>query len=125
VTFVPRNIYLVISAALIILMAVLGFMNANAATALNLMGSNVTITLGTILFGSFAVGFVSALCFNATSKLKDIKSEQNQLEWQKQDQKLAIEIQSDKEKQLEAKIQTLEIALKSALDKAKKKTTES
>jgi hypothetical protein len=38
-------------------------------------------------------------------------------EWQTQDQKLAIEVQRDKEKQLEAKIATLEAALKQALNK--------
>lgn len=38
-------------------------------------------------------------------------------EWQVQDAKLANELQSDKEKQLEAKIATLEAALKQALGK--------
>ena len=39
--------------------------------------------------------------------------------WDKQDAKLAVEIQNDKVTQLEAKIQTLEIALQSALKKKK------
>jgi hypothetical protein len=38
-------------------------------------------------------------------------------EWQQQDAKLALEVQSDREKQLEAKIATLESALKQALKK--------
>ena len=37
--------------------------------------------------------------------------------WQKQDAKLVAEVQSDKEKQLEAKIATLEAALQRALKK--------
>jgi hypothetical protein len=41
--------------------------------------------------------------------------------WDKQDVKLAAEIQSDKVKQLEAKINTLETALSSALKKKKDK----
>lgn len=117
----PRNIYLAISTVLLLLMTAIGFMNGPTPAALNLLGMNVDLTLGTITFGAFGIGVVTAFLFNATSKLKEIKSEQNQIEWQKQDNKLAKEIQSDKEKQLEAKIQTLEIALKSALDKAKKK----
>ncbi len=48
---------------------------------------------------------------------KELKSEAKQLQWQAQDAKLAVEIQSDKEKQLEAKIATLEAALSSALKK--------
>jgi hypothetical protein len=48
---------------------------------------------------------------------KELKSEAKLLQWQAQDAKLAVEIQSDKEKQLEAKIATLEAALNSALKK--------
>jgi len=118
----PRNLFFIISAVLLIVAAVLGFMNISTAVALNLFGATVPTTLGTLVLIGFALGLASAASFNATRAIKDAKSEQNQLTWQKQDEKLAKEIQSDKEKQLEAKIQTLEIALKSALDKAKKKS---
>lgn len=118
----PRNLFFIISAVLLIVAAVLGFMNISTAVALNLFGATVSTTLGALVLISFALGLSSAAAFNATRAIKDAKSEQNQLTWQKQDEKLAKEIQSDKEKQLEAKIQTLEIALKSALDKAKKKS---
>lgn len=118
----PRNLFFIISAVLLIVAAVLGFMNISTAVALNLFGATVSTTVGTLVLISFALGLSSAAAFNATRAIKDAKSEQNQLTWQKQDEKLAKEIQSDKEKQLEAKIQTLEIALKSALDKAKKKS---
>ncbi|MBX3137557.1 hypothetical protein KF707_15140 [Candidatus Obscuribacterales bacterium] len=118
----PRNLFFIISAVLLIVAAVLGFMNISTAVALNLFGATVSTTLGTLVLIGFALGLASAASFNATRAIKDAKSEQNQLTWQKQDEKLAKEIQSDKEKQLEAKIQTLEIALKSALDKAKKKS---
>ncbi|MBX3075842.1 hypothetical protein KF728_20325 [Candidatus Obscuribacterales bacterium] len=118
----PRNLFFIISAVLLIVAAVLGFMNISTAVALNLFGATVSTTVGTLVLIGFALGLASAASFNATRAIKDAKSEQNQLTWQKQDEKLAKEIQSDKEKQLEAKIQTLEIALKSALDKAKKKS---
>ncbi len=46
------------------------------------------------------------------------KQNEKRLEkWQNQDAKLLVEVQSDKEKQLEAKIATLEAALKRALKK--------
>lgn len=118
----PRNLFFIISAVLLIVAAVLGFMNISTAVALNLFGATVSTTVGTLVLIGFALGLASAASFNATRAIKDAKSEQNQLTWQKQDEKLAKEIQSDKEKQLEAKIQTLETALKSALDKAKKKS---
>lgn len=51
------------------------------------------------------------------NRKKQVKSGKIQVEWQKQDEKLIKEITSDKEKQLEAKIATLEAALKQALKK--------
>jgi len=44
-------------------------------------------------------------------------NQQKQLEWQAQDVKLMASVTSDREKQLEAKISTLEVALKTALKK--------
>lgn len=49
--------------------------------------------------------------------LPKAKSEVALSDWQKQDAKLAAEIKSDREKQLEAKIATLEVALNKALKK--------
>ena len=44
--------------------------------------------------------------------------DKQKLEWQAQDAKLIAEVRTDREKQLEAKIQTLETALKQALKKS-------
>ena len=44
-------------------------------------------------------------------------NQQKQVEWQAQDVKLMASVASDREKQLEAKISTLEVALKTALKK--------
>ncbi len=115
-----RNIFLLVSAALGILVAIISIQNG-AQVTISLFGAQMALALGGITFGAFAIGLMAAYIGGAgTMKLKDKISEQKQIEWQKQDDKLAKEIQSDKEKQLEAKIVTLEAALKSALAKQKK-----
>ena len=71
-----------------------------------------------------AIGFVCAWIFGVLGglalMLANDKTELNQekkLEWQAQDVKLMASVASDREKQLEAKISTLEVALKTALKK--------
>jgi hypothetical protein len=64
--------------------------------------------IGVVIGGISMIPFVGSKQEENVAKLK---------EWQNQDAKLAIEVQSDKEKQLEAKIATLEAALKAALKK--------
>lgn len=53
------------------------------------------------------------------TRAKDAKSEQIQVNWQQQDEKLKDELTNDKIKLLEAKIQTLDAALKQSLKKGK------
>jgi uncharacterized membrane protein YraQ (UPF0718 family) len=48
---------------------------------------------------------------------KTALNQQKKLEWQAQDEKLMAAVTSDREKQLQAKISTLEAALKTALKK--------
>ncbi len=86
-------------------------------------------TVGLNLFGSASAlpvgaGFILAGVFGATTALGAVLSldktkayEQKKVEWQAQDAKLMASISSDREKQLEAKIATLESALKTALKK--------
>jgi uncharacterized integral membrane protein len=74
------------------------------------------LPLPLIVLKFFALGVVTMFCVWKI-RSKELKSEAKQLQWQAQDAKLAVEIQSDKEKQLEAKIATLEAALTSALKK--------
>lgn len=88
----------------------------------NILGWHIPAALGSVCFVTFMLGALCVFALRGTQKIKDTISEQKQVEWQKQDHKLAKEIQSDKEKQLEAKILTLEAALKSALEKKKKNT---
>ncbi len=68
----------------------------------------ISYVIGALIGASSMVPFLSGKQAENVAKLK---------EWQQQDAKLAVELQSDKEKLLEAKIATLETALKQALKK--------
>lgn len=85
---------------------------------IHLFGIELAGSPGLILFISYVIG----VFFGAGSVVPFLGSQQADgvaklKEWKEQDAKLAIEVQSDKEKQLEAKIATLETALKQALGK--------
>jgi uncharacterized integral membrane protein len=115
-----RYIPIVIAGLLFLLVVAISVMNT-AAVAFNLPGAVVNVPLGVISFGAYAIGLAGVLAASqGTIKIKERISEQKQVEWQKQDEKLGKEVLTDKISQLEAKIQTLETALKSALDKKKK-----
>lgn len=68
----------------------------------------IAYVVGAVIGSCSVVPFIGARQEENVAKLK---------EWQNQDAKLAVEVQSDKEKQLEQKIATLEAALKQALRK--------
>jgi len=68
----------------------------------------ITYVCGAIIGAGSVVPFVESQQKDSVAKLR---------EWKDQDAKLALEVQSDKEKQLEAKIATLESALKQALNR--------
>ncbi len=81
-----------------------------------LFGYVYPLPVGLLVIVSLVVGFFAGvsdyLSLNRTGKQEQIKSD-----WQVQDAKLAASITSDREKQLEAKISTLESALEKALSK--------
>ena len=91
-----------------------------AAVAINFFGAAVSLPLGAITFVTYLIGLSAIAASQGTLKIKEKISEEKQLEWQKQDDKLGKEVLNDRIKQLDAKILTLEAALKSALDKKKK-----
>lgn len=112
-----RVTFFIINAAVLAVVAWLVF-PSQEPVAINLGGSALHCTTGALLFGFYATGFV--ICF--LSGLPMLGSSQSTniaklKEWQTQDAKLLKEIQSDKERLLEAKIATLEAALKQALKK--------
>jgi uncharacterized integral membrane protein len=82
---------------------------------INLFGSSQSLPEGLLAIIGLIAGIVSVLIW--PRKLKPLITEAKQQEWQAQDVKLAAEIKSDREKQLESKIATLETALKAALKK--------
>lgn len=114
-----RNIPIAIAGILFILVAVVSAMNT-AAVAINFFGAAVSLPLGAITFVTYLIGLSAIAASQGTLKIKEKISEEKQLEWQKQDDKLGKEVLNDRIKQLDAKILTLEAALKSALDKKKK-----
>lgn len=97
-----------------VIVGTLTIMNGSAVTA-NLFGAPVNMTLGTGMLISY---LVACLAFGGAVFLlrqQKVVQDKTLTEWETQDQKLAVAVQSDREKQLEAKIQTLETALKQAL----------
>jgi len=83
-----------------------------------------TLSVGVETGLPLVIGFICTWIIGVVSgcalMLANDKSELNQqkkLEWQAQDAKLMASVTSDREKQLEAKISTLEVALKTALKK--------
>lgn len=86
---------------------------------ISIFGSGLDLAPGFLALGTFALGVVSVLSFALVRQGKKMASNKIVGEWEKQDQKLQNEVQSDKVRLLEAKIETLETALKSALSRNK------
>jgi uncharacterized integral membrane protein len=81
---------------------------------LNLVNWQGEITLMVLILGSLGSGALLGICITQL-KVGKVSQEKKKLEWDAQDAKLAASVKSDREKQLEAKINTLETALKTAL----------
>jgi membrane protein DedA with SNARE-associated domain len=104
---------------LLICSVVIGLLAAGnpAAGTLNLAGQSVALSVGAVLSIGYLVGlFAGTGLFLASERSKQKENKQLQ-QWQHQDAKLVAEVQTDREKQLEAKIATLEAALQRALKK--------
>jgi uncharacterized protein YlxW (UPF0749 family) len=89
----------------------------NLAFDWNIFGTHIHTTELIPAIFYFVCGFLIPLSILGIRHQQNINSSKHLADWQKQDAKLASEINSDREKQLEAKIATLEAALKSALKK--------
>jgi uncharacterized integral membrane protein len=84
--------------------------------AWQLFGYTYPLPVGLLIIISLAIGFFAGIS-DYLSIIRGNKQEQIKSDWQAQDAKLVASITSDREKQLEAKISTLEIALDKALKK--------
>lgn len=114
-----RYVFLTISALIAIAVLVISVQNG-AGCAVLLFGSSLNVPLGAVSASTFVLGALAASSL-LKMQVKQVQVDQKLLEWQSQDAKLAVEVESDRVKQLEAKIATLEAALDSALKRAKNK----
>jgi len=85
-------------------------------TIVQLFGYGWSLPLGALVIVSLIIGFLAGVS-DYLSLSRSGKEEQIKGEWQAQDTKLIASVTSDREKQLEAKISTLEAALDKALKK--------
>jgi uncharacterized integral membrane protein len=84
------------------------------SVSLNLFSSPLNLPLGLFSLTAFLTGALTTwFVFFAIDKRKE--SIKTQVNWQSQDAKLIAEMVADKERLLQAKIDTLESALKTAL----------
>ena len=115
----PAKTRLIIINVVGLLVALYAYANVGEqAINFNLFGMAMSASPGLIVIVSYLLGAI----FGGGSMIplvghKGAENVAKLKEWQEQDAKLAVEVQSDKEKQLEAKIATLESALKKALQK--------
>ncbi|MEZ4488729.1 MAG: hypothetical protein R3C24_04465 [Cyanobacteriota/Melainabacteria group bacterium] len=109
---------IVLSAIAFLLFGIIALQNSASAN-FTLFGATSSAPLACFLSGTFILGLIPGLSFMLFRQKKKAISKEKELEWDKDNQKLAKEIESDKVKQLQAKIETLETALKSALAKRK------
>jgi uncharacterized integral membrane protein len=100
-----------------IVVVIIGLMNG-ATAALSLFGAQLTVPSGALLVGGYLSGVACTFALLANRYGSASKSNQRLVEWQAQDEKLLGQVQTDREKQLEAKIATLEAALQRALKKS-------
>jgi hypothetical protein len=100
-------IVLLVLAFVLIAQATIGYLPLGRSVQI----SFASISLTSLLIGSLS-GYLLCLSFDKKSV-----NQAKKIEWQAQDEKLMASLASDKEKQLEAKIATLETALRNALKK--------
>jgi hypothetical protein len=111
-----RNLFLIISIAATAATLYLAGSNL-PPVALSGFGPPAPVSLATVVLLSYLCGLASVGSFWLSRKRREQRGEQKIAQWANQDQKLLAEIASDKEKLLEAKIATLDVALKTALRK--------
>jgi len=102
--------------SLLLSVSVILILQNSQTTLFNIFTWALTIPLWTINLSCLSLGAVGGYLIRLVIGSKTTNDERK-LDWQAQDAKLMASIASDKEKQLEAKIATLEAALKNALKK--------
>ncbi len=110
-----KPIFLIVSILAIALTVAVAGQNCEPVT-LKFFGSQVAVSFCVVAFATFALGCLSTLPV-LLNRAKEVKSGEIQVAWREQDEKLKEELTNDKIKLLEAKIQTLDAALKQSLKK--------
>jgi hypothetical protein len=93
--------------------------SSNSQLSLTAFSTTLSIPAYLALPTGWLAGALSVLAYRQLT-LPKVQNEKILQNWDKQDARLQSEIQTDKVKQLEAKIETLEIALQSAIKKKKR-----
>jgi hypothetical protein len=112
-----RNLFLILSIVFLALGLYIACANFTTPFALLGFGTPMPLPAGAAMLLEFGCALLSVLGLWAIQKRREAKGEQELVKWSNQDAKLMTEIASDQVKLLEAKIATLEVALKSALKK--------
>lgn len=107
--------FLVFGAALAVAIF-LAFTNT-ALVQLSAFGAALSATAGACVIAGWVLGTIGSAALAAAWRQERKAQDATLTNWQTQDAKLAAQIQSDREKQLEAKVQTLETALSKALQR--------
>jgi hypothetical protein len=104
-----------------ICMTAVSIVMATSATQLSITALSTVISLpaSAAVATGWIAGALCLLAFRQLSVSKQVQSDKILQVWDKQDTKLAAEIESDEKKQLLAKIATLESALDKMLKKKK------
>ena len=100
--------YIILSALLMAISLILSLMNTQMIP-FNLFSHHANISCSYVMISMWILGFVSLFVYKIKSKIV-YNNSKVAMDWQVQDAKLAAQITSDKEKQLQAKIDTLEAA---------------
>jgi len=111
-----RNLILVVPGLLILLTVYLSATNSQPIS-ISLAGNSYALTTGALLLAGLVAGLLSGSSLLGLKAAQTQNNQQKLEQWEAQDNKLRNEVRSDREKQLESKIATLETALKAALKK--------
>lgn len=107
----------IVLAVVAVLVLALAAMNLTAV-AVSLFGAaTANVPEGLLLGGGFVIGVLVTLPLYFSKVSSEQASAKALTKWDQEDQKLLTQVQTDREKQLEAKIATLESALQRALKK--------
>jgi hypothetical protein len=108
------RLVLIVGAALVVYLV----WSNQSITTLNIFSMQINLSGGMLVLIGYLIGQTALISYSLTIKTNQQKTNEHLEEWKKQDTKLAASVQSDREKQLEAKIETLESALKQALKRS-------